>query len=536
MAAGFFYLNNQKSFNRLGIESTSVRMFLYLCCLKYDKVLTTKLQMNQILKKEAFSTNLIYLALLLLTGLSIALNCNFESSWFDEFYSLHIIRHSYADIWTITTDDVHPPLYYWILKFLGSVFGDSMLTMHFLSSIPLVCTFLLSRTVVARLWGHRTAILFYLITLFHSATIYMMSDIRMYGWASFLVLATFVFGWSYLKEKRASSLILLSFFAVLSAYTHYYALLAIFFVYLFLMLGAYISKDKKSLVRIIISSLLAFLLYIPWLINMLNQVATVTDDYWIETVNISLLGRTLNLFHEYVYLGVVVTAAFVSYGIYALWKERKFDNLNLSLSLLVLSQLPALSGIIISFLIRPVFLVRYSYCAVMLLFLGLAIMLASLDRQKKFNRALIIVVLAGMVVSAAIFVGKEIPKKQRIDKSLHAIHEVVDEELADSTAFIYHYDYIREEFPLWTLYYPEAHHVCKTVDLKDRLQLVEMIPHEQIDDYAVLPDRYDKLLYISNNFYPFMGSKEDSLAVDKLYEINRLVNVENRSLYRLTKR
>lgn len=490
--------------------------------------------MKQTRKKEALSVNLIYLALLLLTGLSIALNCNFESSWFDEFYSLHIIKHSYADIWTITADDVHPPFYYWILKFLGSIFGDSMLTIHFLSSIPLICIFLLTKTTISRLWDQRTAILFYLITLFHSATIYMMSDIRMYGWASFFVLATFVFGWSYLKEKRVSSLILLTAFAVFSAYTHYYALLGIFFIYLFLMLNAFIGKDKKTLIRIIGSSLLAFILYIPWLVNMLSQVATVTDDYWIETVNISLLGRTLNLFHEYVYLGVVVTVAFVSYGIYALWKDRKSENLILSLSLLVLSQLPTLTGIVVSFLIRPVFLVRYSYCSITLLFLGLAVLLASLDRKSKFNRGLIVAILAGMIVSAGIFVSKEIPKEHSLDKSLHAIHTAVEKELNDSTAFIYHYDYIREEFPLWTLLYPEAHHICKTVELKDRLQLVEMIPHEQIVDYSSLPERYNKLLFISNNSYPFMGGEIDSLAIAKYYEINRVIDLEGRSMYRLT--
>ena len=38
--------------------------------------------------------------------------------WFDESYSVAIARHSFADIWAIGSNDVHPVLFYWCLHIL----------------------------------------------------------------------------------------------------------------------------------------------------------------------------------------------------------------------------------------------------------------------------------------------------------------------------------------------------------------------------------------------------------------------------------
>ena len=36
--------------------------------------------------------------------------------WADEAYTFAMVRHSFADIWRITAADVHPPLYYFLVK------------------------------------------------------------------------------------------------------------------------------------------------------------------------------------------------------------------------------------------------------------------------------------------------------------------------------------------------------------------------------------------------------------------------------------
>lgn len=483
--------------------------------------------------------NIAYMVMFLLTGLFIFFNSNYSYCWFDEYYSLHIITHSYAEIWDITAVDVHPPLYYWILKFLTSIFGTSFVTAHILSSVPLLLTLLLTRFNISRLWGHRAAILFYTITLLHAATIYMASDIRMYGWASFFVLATFVYGWQYLQTKKTSSLVFLTLVAACAAYTHYYALLGIFFVYLFLIGYSFCAGTRKESLMMLVSSLAALILYSPWLLNMASQVATVSDDYWISDISYVEMARVVNMFGRHLVVGAFITLAFVLYTTYNVWKQDDGSKLSTPFWLILLSFMPSIAGILISYLLRPVFIPRYIFCTILLLFLGMALLMAYQDWKKTLNRVMIVLFLVGMGYVTIVAVGEKYERNTNRDKGQVAIKAAIDElQIADSdsTAFIYHYHFIHEEFPLWALIYPNAHHVCKTAKLKDRLQLLEMIPHEQIGSYETLPEKYKTLLFVSSNYYPFMGSRNDSLTIAKYYEINRVLDVEGRSLYRLSRK
>lgn len=45
--------------------------------------------------------------------------------WFDETYSVAIATHSFSDIWNIGGNDVHPVLYYWILKIINIITGGN---------------------------------------------------------------------------------------------------------------------------------------------------------------------------------------------------------------------------------------------------------------------------------------------------------------------------------------------------------------------------------------------------------------------------
>lgn len=78
-------------------------------------------------------------------------NMNRWSIWFDEGFSAYIIRFDYALIAHYTGLDVHPPLYYWLLKTWTLLFGASPVGMRsmswFFAVVALVGLYLLIRRV-----------------------------------------------------------------------------------------------------------------------------------------------------------------------------------------------------------------------------------------------------------------------------------------------------------------------------------------------------------------------------------------------------
>lgn len=59
-----------------------------------------------------------------------------EEIWLDESFSIHMMGHSLDEIIHFTSIDVHPPLYYFILKLFVFVAGKHMIVYRIASIIP----------------------------------------------------------------------------------------------------------------------------------------------------------------------------------------------------------------------------------------------------------------------------------------------------------------------------------------------------------------------------------------------------------------
>ena len=53
--------------------------------------------------------------------------------WYDEAYSAYSIRGNFAQIWNMTSIDVHPPFYYFCLKVWSLIFGTSDIALRSMS-------------------------------------------------------------------------------------------------------------------------------------------------------------------------------------------------------------------------------------------------------------------------------------------------------------------------------------------------------------------------------------------------------------------
>ena len=61
-----------------------------------------------------------------------------DNFWLDEFFSIEMVGRSWAEIPAATAGDVHPPLYYYILKLFVSVLAAPMRSTA-LPALPAIC-------------------------------------------------------------------------------------------------------------------------------------------------------------------------------------------------------------------------------------------------------------------------------------------------------------------------------------------------------------------------------------------------------------
>ena len=79
------------------------------------------------------------------------------SIWFDEAYSAYLTRYNFADLTHYTAIDVHPPLYYYLLKGWTSIFGDSVAAYRSLSVVLGVIALVLIYFLVKKLFSRKAA-------------------------------------------------------------------------------------------------------------------------------------------------------------------------------------------------------------------------------------------------------------------------------------------------------------------------------------------------------------------------------------------
>lgn len=342
---------------------------------------------------QKYKLTMLYGVLLLLTVLFLFINNKYTYYWFDEGFSLSLIKRSYSDIWNLTAADVHPPLYYFMLKAYASVMGSSPLSLRVLSATPILLTVLVSCTLIRRLWGDKVAISFIIIIFLSPLTYYMTSEIRMYSWSMFFVLMTLLC--AYVSYVRASKkyLILFILFSLAAGYSHYYALVAVGYVYLLYFIVA-LLKERKKLVNIIVAGLVFVLGYLPWLLLFVVQLKNVNQDYWIFPIDpVSVFLESVYIFSSLketklydLYIRELEIGVFVSLILFLfvnLLRRGKRKDIVETLLVISVFLFPLLFGIIYSLTIKPILVPRYVNCFVGPFFLGLAMLVSQVDFSKK---------------------------------------------------------------------------------------------------------------------------------------------------------
>lgn len=236
------------------------------------------------------------LAIALAVFLTITfINAPRASIWFDEAFSAYIAQFSFWDIARYTASDVHPPLYYWVLKVWSDFFGTTELAYRSLSILFGAGTITTAFFLTRKLFGRRISWVALLFLVLSPMIIRYSDEARMYMLASLIVMgATYVLVKA--RETQQRQLwVLYGVLVSLGMWTHYFTAFAWLAHWAWRATetwrkGAGLKTFMKKFFTKdwIIAHVVAVGLYLPWLPFMAMQLGIVQGGgFWIGPVTIN---------------------------------------------------------------------------------------------------------------------------------------------------------------------------------------------------------------------------------------------------------
>lgn len=428
--------------------------------------------MKQRLKWEELTGIAFLAAAVFMLGVSVYL-CFCNDIWYDELFTMGLGNQSLSGLVAITAADVHPPLYFIIVKLFlmagGAVAGsvDQIVLAKLASILPFLFCMAYAVTKVRKHFGMLSAGLFSFLLLSMPKLADYTVEVRMYGYALFFITAGMLHAYEISisqrtekpgkAEKRKSYVnwIALTLYALCACYTHYFACVAAGMIYVYLFLSGIRKKEKRQCIKALLcSGLFCVAGYLPWFLKVVTaQVGTVKENYWIQPLTWrSLFGCVKFLFCPALFGEAFNTIAAVllsaGYGglffavLLKWWKGRKRkkteqteqDEKEAEGCMFVFGCFLCLAGVVLfgfaaSFLIRPIFVYRYMLPAMGVLWLSAAVMVSGLKKRKVF--LFLVLVLLAFVggKNYRSFYGEEMWKRVKMQETREALENIEEEDI-----------------------------------------------------------------------------------------------------------
>ena len=215
-----------------------------------------------------------------------------QSIWFDESYTAYLIRFDFGSILKYTAADVHPPLYYFLLKVWSMVFGYSDFALRAMSAMFGALAILFAFLWLKYKYGKTAAILGSLFLALSPNFIRYGEEMRMYTLVAAIVFAATYFLQLAIDNKSRKWWIIYAALVALGMYTHYFTAFAWMAHVIYLIV---IYKKEFFTKKIFAWYLLSVVFYLPWLPGFLKQSSTVQGGFWIGAASVS---KVANFFTE----------------------------------------------------------------------------------------------------------------------------------------------------------------------------------------------------------------------------------------------
>ena len=372
----------------------------------------------------------------------------------DEYFTLSIINFNVNDLISVTAADVHPPLYYLILKFAMNVFGlfgissHNLFAVRLVSIIPYPIIMIISYLKIRKDYGWLTAGLFTLSLGVMSEFFLYFLIARMYSWAILFLLIAFIYTKDIFKTGKKRYWAIVTVASVLCAYTHYFAAISAVCLYLILIYYV-IFKNRSQIKNLCISIATAILLYGYWISVLLSQLDAVHHGFWVPRVKFDSLVQSLGYYAYCKETLFAIFAILILLAIIFLFKKQlkekhTLDNFYLLTGFAIYFG-TILLALIVSLTFKPILLARYLMPAAAVLWLTLSILISKIEDKKTmvYSFALICLLLiagTGHMINTNFTVYNEGMAKENV------FNQILDDEnstliLSRPNGVIYFLDY-----------------------------------------------------------------------------------------------
>lgn len=340
--------------------------------------------------------------------LSFAQNYLTRGFWGDEAWTSLISQLPYSQMLKTTAADFHPPGYYTIIEILYKFLPPTEINTRLVSVafylLTLFMVYKLARYVRGRVFGAATTLIVALNPIFFTYAF----EARNYTMFAFAATGSVFYLIELSKKFTISRSLLFIFFSALGIYTHYYMFFILASQGLYLLLF-----DRRILLKMIGLYTVVGLLYLPWLPYLYKQLTSVSESYWIGSIDkrthyealLRILGgEHKNMFRPFLF-GLSVLLLVVGILQHALRRDSKaasesrFEKPYLLIWLwaivpIILATLPGFKIFDFQFPFRPIFFWRY------LIGSSIPLSMVMVHAAQKFPRKMTALVMAVIILSS----------------------------------------------------------------------------------------------------------------------------------------
>lgn len=339
-----------------------------------------------------------------------------SSIWFDEAFGAYLIRFNFLDIARYTATDVHPPVFYWLLKLWSMLFGTNELALRsmsvFFGGIAIIFGYLLTN----KLFNKTVAKVSLVFMALSPMLVRYGQEARMYTLVAAIALAaTYVLTLA-INSKKKLPWVIYGILVSLGMWVHYFS--AIVWIAHWIWRGDIIRRTAKKGEFIKkfftkewkLAHYVAVGLYLPWLPFFVMQSLVVQVlGFWIPPVN---PGTLLNFLTNVIfYRDMSETTGLLSLGFVAVgillvalavrvYKSMGKNDKQSYRLIMTLAFVPELFLFFLSMIIRPVFIDRYFIASTLAIamFIGVTLVYGYKYLRPKFGLFVGLLVVVMMTI------------------------------------------------------------------------------------------------------------------------------------------
>lgn len=202
-----------------------------------------------------------------------------QSFWRDEAFSVMVATPGGFETIRITAADYTPPLYYLILHYWMALFGKGEITVRMLSFIIFIGFLLVFYQFVKAIFKDSWTKISLLLAACNPMLVYYAFEARAYSLYALTTTASMYY--FYINHKLGYIIS-----TTLALYTHPYTVFVPATQVIYLLIKKKLNKEKIILMAI------PFLLYIPWIFVIFEQIQK-SQQMWMYSINTSLVQAVL---------------------------------------------------------------------------------------------------------------------------------------------------------------------------------------------------------------------------------------------------